>query len=56
MQNYAEPELTKSPVKKTGKKGTHADENKRRQLKNVNYACRQLIWALVNSTEFLFRH
>ncbi len=56
LQNYAEPELTKSPVIKTGKRGTHADENKRRQLKNVNYACRQLIWALVNSTEFLFRH
>jgi hypothetical protein len=57
LQNYAEADLTKPQVATPDKKGPVPAENKkRRQLKNVNYACKQLIWALVNSKEFLFRH
>ena len=57
LQNYAEADLTKPQVVPPDKKGaTPAENKKRRQLKNVNYACKQLIWALVNSKEFLFRH
>ncbi len=57
LQNYAEADLTKPQVASPDKKGVAPAENKkRRQLKNVNYACKQLIWALVNSKEFLFRH
>jgi hypothetical protein len=57
LRNYAEPELTRPPGKDRGRNVTNADESKKpKRLRNVNHACSQLIWALVNSKEFLFRH
>lgn len=55
LRNYAEQETPSPQREKKGFK--QAVENKRRQrIKNLNYAAKQLIWALVNSKEFLFRH
>lgn len=59
LQNYAEADLTKPQAqgKKPAKNDKQVNENKKkRRLKNVNNSCRQIIWALVNSREFLFRH
>jgi hypothetical protein len=41
---------------KGGDKGDGKGGKKKQAMKNANFACRQLIWALINSKEFIFNH
>lgn len=52
MVNYGQ-EIPQKP-KKNGK--DQGENRKKYRFGNANFACRQLIWALVNSKEFLFKH
>ncbi len=50
MKNFADP-VQQKQQEKNAVKG-----RKKYRFRNANFACRQLVWALVNSKEFLFKH